>query len=50
MTLAALTSSKGSPVKDTLIVFPIPNSNSLDKPIEDVINPLNAVPASVIPT
>ena len=50
ITLAALTSSKGSPVKETLIVFPIPNSSSLDKPIEEVINPLNAVPASVIPT
>ena len=50
MSLAALTSNLGSAVKDTLIVLPIPLDNILYNPIEDVINPLKSVPASVIPT
>ena len=49
ISFAAITSFLGSSVKDTLIVFPMPKSNIFDKPILDLISPLNEVPASVIP-
>lgn len=49
ISLAALISSSGSSVKDTLIVLPIPKFNILLIPIELLINPEKAVPDSVIP-
>ena len=44
-----LTSSTGSPVKETLIVSPIPFAKIIPSPTEDFMVPLKLGPASVIP-
>jgi phosphatidate cytidylyltransferase len=48
--LADLISSDGSPVRETLIVSPIPWCKINPSPMADLILPLIIVPASVIPT
>ena len=48
--LAVITSSTGFPVKDTLIVSPIPSARSAPIPTADLIAPSRTVPASVTPT
>ena len=50
ISFADLISSIGSPVRDTLMVSPIPLLNIRPRPIDDLILPLINVPASVIPT
>ena len=50
ISLANLTSSIGSSVKETLIVSPIPIDKSAPIPIEDLTIPPLSVPASVKPT
>src|SRR2546425_318378 len=46
----ALTSSTGSAASDTRIVSPIPRARIAPIPAADLIPPVHAVPASVIPT
>ena len=49
ISLPTFISSTGSPVKETLIVSPIPSASKVPIPIADFIVPLQGVPASVTP-
>ena len=49
MSFPTLTSSTGSPVREILIVSPIPFKSSEPIPIDDFIVPALTPPASVIP-
>jgi len=47
--MSTKTSSFGSPVSDTLIVSPMPSAKRQPNPAQDLMVPLNTVPASVTP-
>ncbi|GKZ08153.1 hypothetical protein ANS015_30360 [Paraclostridium bifermentans] len=49
ISLPTITSSVGSPVRDILIVSPIPFNKRAPTPIEDFIVPFFTLPDSVIP-
>ena len=49
ISLPTITSSQGSPVRDILIVSPIPLRSNAPTPIDDFIVPFLTLPDSVIP-
>ena len=49
MSLPAITSSRGSEVRETLIVSPIPSARRVPIPMADLTMPFLGLPASVTP-